>query len=128
MEKINKLVRWTADNVKNSMRDSFSALEVLRVKEGQCQSHAKLYTALARAQKIPTRIITGLVHGQQGGFLYHAWAESYANGWIAVDPTLKQVPADATHVKVAGAEEGDPTNSVLKMMGKVKIEVLDSRD
>lgn len=127
LEKINMLVRWTADNVKSSMRDSFSALEVLHVREGQCQSHAKLYAALARSQKIPTRVITGLVYGQPGGFLYHAWAESYANGWIAVDPTLKQVPADATHIKIAGSE-GDQTSSVIKMMGKVKMEVLEARN
>jgi hypothetical protein len=125
LEKINMLVHWTADNIKSSMRDSFSALEVLRVREGQCQSHAKLYAALARSQHIPTRIITGLVYGHQGGFLYHAWAESYANGWIAVDPTLKQVPADATHIKIVGSDEGDPTSSVIKMMGKVKMEVLE---
>jgi hypothetical protein len=127
LEKINKLVRWTADNIKSSMRDSFSALEVLQAGEGQCQSHAKLYAALARSQKIPTRVITGLVYGHEGGFLYHAWAESYANGWIAVDPTLKQVPADATHIKIQGSEEGDHTSAVMKMMGKVKMEVLESQ-
>jgi hypothetical protein len=125
LEKITKLVHWTADNIKSAMRYSFAALEVLRVRSGECKSHANLYAALARSQKIPTRVITGLVYSNEGGFSYHAWAESYANGWIAVDPTLKQVPADATHIKIAASDSGSATDSLLKMMGKVKMEVLE---
>ena len=58
------------------------------------------------------------------GFLYHAWAESHVDGWLAVDPTLKQIPADATHVKIAGNSD-DYSSTVLKMIGKIKIEVLE---
>jgi hypothetical protein len=124
-EKITKLVHWTADNIQSAMRYSFAALEVLRVRSGECKSHANLYAALARSQKIPTRVITGLVYSNEGGFSYHAWAESYTNGWIAVDPTLKQIPADATHIKIAASEPGSATSSLIKMMGKVKMEVLE---
>ncbi len=123
--KVTKLVRWTAENIKNSMRDSFTALEVLRSGEGECQSHTALYTALARSLKIPTRQVTGMVYASQGGFLYHAWAESYVNGWLAVDPTLKQVPADATHIKIASDDSNDEAGSLLKMVGKVKMDVLE---
>lgn len=123
--KITKLVDWTATNIENKMRDSFTALSVLRSKEGECQSHAGLYTALARSQKIPTRVVTGLVYTDKIGFLYHAWAESYVNGWIAVDPTLNQVPADATHIKIAPGDAADEAGSLLKMVGKVKMEVID---
>lgn len=124
-DKITKLVHWTADNIKNQMQDSFTALSVLRAKEGECQSHAKLYTALARAQGVPTRVVTGLVYTEDVGFLYHAWAESYADGWISVDPTLDQVPSDATHIKISTGESSNDLNTVLKMAGKVKIRVLD---
>jgi hypothetical protein len=123
LEKVTKLVRWTARNVKNKMKDSFTALSVLRSREGECQSHANLYTALARSQKIPTRVVTGLVYTPDVGFLYHAWTESYVNGWLAVDPTLDQVPADATHIKVSSGDRSQDMNSLLKMVGKVKIEV-----
>ncbi|MBI4966048.1 MAG: transglutaminase domain-containing protein [Desulfomonile tiedjei] len=125
LDKVIKLVRWTAENVENKMQRSFTALEVLHSKTGECQSHATLYTALARAEKIPSRVATGLVYTDRGGFLYHAWAESYVNGWLAVDPTLKQVPADATHIKIAAEQEGDEAASILKMLGKVKIELLE---
>lgn len=125
LEKVNKLVRWTARNIKNTMKDSFTALSVLRSREGECQSHANLYTALARSQQIPTRVVTGLVYTPEVGFLYHAWAESYVNGWLAVDPTLNQVPADATHIKISSGDRSRDVNSLLKMVGKVKIEVQD---
>jgi len=125
LDKVIKLVRWTAENVENKMERSFTSLDVLRRREGECQSHASLYAALARAQKIPTRMATGLVYTNQGGFLYHAWAESYVNGWLAVDPTLKQIPVDATHIKIAAGTGGDEADSLLKMVGKLKIEVLE---
>jgi len=125
LEKVTKLTRWTAENIKSEMKDSFTALSVLRSKKGECQSHAALYTALARSQRIPTRVVTGIVYSNQVGFLYHAWCESYVNGWLAVDPTLKQVPADATHIKIATGDSEDDTSPLLKMVGKVKLEVLE---
>jgi len=123
--KVTKLVQWTAENIKNSMRSSFTALEVLRSGEGECKAHTALYTALARSLKIPTRHVTGVVYTDKGGFLYHAWAESYVNGWLAVDPTFKQVPADATHIKLASEDSRGEAGSVLKMVGKVKMDVVE---
>lgn len=123
VQKVTKLARWTSTNIKHSMKDSFTALSVLRAGEGECQAHANLYAALARSQKIPTRVLTGLVFTPDVGFLYHAWAESYVNGWIAVDPTLNQVPADATHIKITAGDSPDAAASVLRMVGKVKIDV-----
>ncbi|MFH0960526.1 MAG: transglutaminase domain-containing protein [Pseudomonadota bacterium] len=126
MDKVIRLVNWTADNIKGEMKDSLSALEVLRSKQGECQSHSQLYTALARSLGIPTRVVTGLVYSDNLGFLYHAWAESYVKGWLSVDPTLRQAPSDATHIKLASKGENDQS-SVLKMMGKVRIKSLDYR-
>ncbi|MFH1115083.1 MAG: transglutaminase-like domain-containing protein [Pseudomonadota bacterium] len=125
MEKVSKLVKWTAENIETKMQDSFTALSVLRSREGECQSHAGLYTAFARSQRIPTRVVTGIVYTDRMGFLYHAWAESYANGWIAVDPTLNEVPADATHIKVVQDDTDDDARSLMEMVGKVKIEVME---
>ncbi len=120
-----KLVSWTSTKIKHRMKDSFTALSVLRDGEGECQAHANLYTALARSCKIPTRVVTGLVYTEEVGFLYHAWAESYVNGWLAVDPTLNQVPADATHIKLYTGESADASNSLLKIVGRVRIDVQD---
>lgn len=125
LQKVDKLVRWTAENVENKMQDSFTALSVLRSREGECQSHASLYAALARSQNIPTRLVTGIVYTDHVGFLYHAWAESHVHGWVAVDPTLNQIPADATHIKIAAGQANRAADSLLKMIGNVKLEVLD---
>lgn len=123
LEKVRKLVNWTATEIKHKTRDSFTALSALRDGEGECNAHANLYTALARSQKIPTRVVIGLVYTQDVGFLYHAWAESYVNGWLAVDPTLNQVPADATHIKLLTDDSVESRNSLLEAMGKIKIDV-----
>jgi len=125
LEKVTKLVNWTANNIKNELKDSFTALAVLRTKQGECQAHTKLYTAMARSLGIPTRVATGIVYTEHKGFLYHAWAESFIGGWVSVDPTFKQVPADATHISIASDESGNISESLHKMIGKVKMEVLE---
>jgi hypothetical protein len=124
LARITKLVDWTAKNIRIKVKDSFTALSVLRDGEGECESHAKLYTAFARSLKIPTRVVVGLVYSDSGGFLYHAWAESYAKGWIAVDPTTNQTPADATHLKVASGDSLDDVAVIGQLVGKIKLEVL----
>jgi hypothetical protein len=126
-QKVTKLVNWVAANIKNDLRDSLTALSVLRNREGECQAHANLYTALARSLGIPTRVVTGIVYTKHIGFLYHAWAESFIGGWLAVDPTFRQVPADATHIRIASDDSGDISQSLHKMIGKVKMEVLEYR-
>ena len=127
LEKVKKLTHWTVENIKSEVKDSFTALAVLHSKEGECKSHAALYTALARSQGIPTRVVTGIVYSNHGGFLYHAWCESYVNGWLAVDPTLNQFPADATHIKIAAGDSEESASAVSQMLGKVKLEVLEYR-
>jgi len=79
-----------------------NALDVLRNKTGDCNEHAVLFAALARASDIPTRIAIGLVYSDTlEGFGYHAWPEVHVGGaWYPMDPTLGQVAADATHIKL----------------------------
>lgn len=80
-----------------------SALDVLENPRGDCNEHAVLYAALARAAGIPARIAAGLVW-LDGRFYYHAWNEVYLDGaWRPVDATFGQARADAAHVRfVAG--------------------------
>lgn len=124
-EKITDLVRWTSKHIKDKPKDSLTALSTLRSKEGECEAHANLYTALARSVNIPTRLVHGLVYAEEIGFLYHAWAESYLNGWVAVDPTLGQIPADATHIKLFTGPMEDNAALLNSMVGKIKIKTLD---
>ena len=54
----------------------------------------------------------------------HAWPEVYLNGWVAVDPTFGQFPADATHIRLV---EGGPDRQVaiVKLVGKLKVKILE---
>src|SRR3989442_1200510 len=82
-----------------------SAREVLRTKVGDCNEHTALYVAMARALGIPARISVGLVF-MRGAVYYHAWPGVYIEEegsagdgpgpWLAVDPTVHEIPAHAT--------------------------------
>jgi transglutaminase-like putative cysteine protease len=117
--------------VDNYVIDDFSAsipsaLEVLQNPHGDCNEHTVLYVALARAIGLPARTNVGLVYldsEQLGkGFFYHAWPEVYVGEWLAIDPTLKQFPADATHLRFVqgGFEKQLP---MLALIGQLKLEV-----
>jgi transglutaminase-like putative cysteine protease len=87
--------------------------------------HAALTAALARALAIPIRVVNGVVYsGQHGGFLYHTWNEAWieGRGWQAIDPTLGQLSADATHVKLIEGESLAQLVPLVGMVGKARIE------
>ena len=108
-----------------------SAREVLRTKVGDCNEHTILYVALARALGLPARVAVGLVH-LRGAFFYHAWSEVYldeAGGrgrWLAVDPTLNQFAADATHLRLARGGL-DRQAAILPLIGRARIAVIEFR-
>lgn len=102
-----------------------SALEVLEKRRGDCNEHTVLFTALARAVGLPTKIAIGLVWSDElDGFYYHAWPEVFVAGrWHKMDPTLGQETADATHLKLLeGGIETWPR--LIPYLGRLEIEVL----
>ncbi len=125
LAKVKKLARWVSEEVQDEPVDSLSALEVLHTKKGECQAHTMLYTALARAEGIPTRIAGGIVYMEGVGFLYHAWAESDVGGWVTVDPTFDQVGVDATHIKLAEGPNWVAIVPLGRVVGHVKAMVID---
>lgn len=116
---------WVFKNLEKVLVDNATALDTLRTRQGECQSHTNLFVALARATGIPARVINGLVYSDEyGGFVYHAWPEVYVGEWRALDPTFGQTRVDATHIKLAeGNSEG--TLKLMEFMGKLQIEVLE---
>jgi len=124
---VRKLTHWVSSHLEDALVDSFSALDALHRKKGECQAHAHLYTALCRAVGIPTRVVSGLVYMEEMGFLYHAWAESFIGYWIAVDPTFDQVPADATHVKLAEGESLRDLSPLVKVIGRLQATIVDHK-
>jgi hypothetical protein len=119
------LAGWVAKEIKGTVTDSQSPLETLKSRSGNCQSHARLYAALARAAGIPTRFVSGLVYSQGQGFLYHSWAESYLNGWVAVDPTFGEMPANLTHIKLVEGDSPDEMGLLAGVIGRVQGKVVE---
>ena len=120
--KAKKLVAWVHQNVqKRPVLSVPNALETLRNRVGDCNEHAVLLAALARASGIPVEIEAGLVY-QNGRFYYHAWNVLYLGRWITADAVMGQFPADVTHLRfVRGTEQ---QIDLLQIIGKVKLEIL----
>ncbi len=128
-QKVAAILAWLEANIAPEAVDAFSARDVLDAKRGECQGHAWLYAALARALGVPTRIVNGLVYASEyGGFLYHTWAESLIDGeWRAVDPTFGQAQADATHIALGRGEAMADLVPLVEWMGKTKIRIVEAR-
>ncbi len=119
-----KMMEWVYSNLSKQPVVSIpSALEVLHTKTGDCNEHATLLTALLRAAGVPARISVGLVYLRER-FFYHAWVEAYTGQWITLDPTLNQMPADATHISLLKGNI-DKQVEIMALIGKLKIEVID---
>ncbi|HUE39904.1 MAG TPA: transglutaminase-like domain-containing protein, partial [Candidatus Binatia bacterium] len=123
-----KLLDWVFQNLTKEATVSVpSALAVLESRKGDCNEHAVLYAALARAAGLPARMVAGAVYmpaddGSAGAFYYHAWNQVWLGRWVAVDPTFGQFPADATHVALV---EGGPDKDIalIGMLGRIRFEV-----
>ena len=91
-----QIYNWINRNIKKSgyIRYDMGAPEALKTKSGDCTEFMYLFSALARANRIPTRNMAGFV-AKENGILksaeYHNWNEAYLDGvWYLID-TDKQV-------------------------------------
>lgn len=102
-----------------------SALEILNDPAGVCRDAAALYTALARAAGVPTRVCAGLLY-MTDSFAGHAWAESWdGERWVPFDPTVPTTFVDATHLKLAQGAAYTCMFDMMPALGGMKIEVLE---
>jgi hypothetical protein len=122
--KAEKIVNWVFKHVKKRPVLSVpNALETLTNLVGDCNEHAVLVAALARAAGIPAEVEAGFVY-LRGRFYYHAWNVLYLGEWITADGVFGQLPADVTHLRfVRGATERQI--DLLGLIGRVQLEILD---
>ncbi|NIN09942.1 MAG: hypothetical protein GTN62_00865 [Gemmatimonadales bacterium] len=121
------LNQWVYDELDKRITVSVpSAVEVLASRRGDCNEHTVLYVALARAAGIPTRTAAGLVY-VDGRFFYHAWPEVYLGGWVAVDPTFGQFPADAAHLRFTIGGLARQTE-LIRLIGRLTLDVVEVQD
>lgn len=116
------LNEWVYRNLRKEITLSVpSALQVLEARQGDCNEHTVLYVALARALGLPARTAVGLVH-IRGRFYYHAWPEVWLGEWVAVDPTLGQFPADASHLRFLTGGLARQVE-LIRLIGRLQLEV-----
>lgn len=124
LEMLRAINNWLFENIEKSYTLSIPyAVEILNKRKGDCNEHAILFTALARSLGIPTTLNTGVLYMEEK-FFYHMWNQAYANGsWHTFDATLRQNPADATHIKLVS---GNLQKQIqLLRIGVIKISVLE---
>lgn len=120
--KAHKLVEWVYKNIKKRPVLSIpNALYTLRNRMGDCNDHAVLLAALARAGKIPAEVEAGLVY-HEGRFYYHAWNVLYLGQWVTADGAMGQFPADVTHIRLIRGMEHQV--DLLRVIQKAQLEIL----
>jgi hypothetical protein len=127
-EKVVAIKDWVYKNIKKIPTFSVpTARDVFRTRAGDCNEHAVLFAALARAAHIPCLIVSGMAYSSMGGFYYHAWNLIYLEGkWVEADSTFGEFPADATHIILALGDISDGIE-IIPFLKNIKIEVVASR-
>jgi hypothetical protein len=120
-----RLLTWVHENIqKMPVLSVPNALETLHQKTGDCNEHAVLFAALARAAGIPADVEAGLVY-QDGRFYYHAWNTLYLDQWVTADTVIGQFPADVTHVRFVRGTESQI--DLMPLIGRLNIEILEAK-
>ncbi len=118
---------WIFSNIKKKPSAGLpSAMAVLKQREGDCNEHSVLFTAMARAIGFPSRIVMGLVY-QDGKFYYHAWTAAFVDGqWYEFDPTFGQRTADAARIALIS---GDLSTAIeiAPAIGKIEIDIINEK-
>ncbi len=123
-DKVVRIKDWLfAEIEKRPVLSVPNALETLKNKMGDCNEHAVLFAALARAAGVPARIEAGLVY-LNGRFYYHAWNSVFLDRWVTVDALMNQFPTDVTHIRFT---RGGPENQLdlMGVIGNIKLEILE---
>ncbi len=124
LEKAEKLMQWVYRNIeKRPVLSLPDALSTLEHREGDCNEHAMLYAALARAAGVPARVEAGLVY-LNGKFYYHAWNLVFVGRWLTVDSAFGQLPADATHLRLVTGSANQQLD-LAGVIGRITLEIID---
>ena len=125
--KAEKIVGWVHRNLqKRPVLSVPNAVETLENGIGDCNEHAVLLAALARAAGMPADVEAGVVY-LNGRFFYHAWNILYLadrGTWVTADAVLGQTPTDVTHIRFVRGD-ADRQLDLVGLIGRLKIDVLE---
>jgi hypothetical protein len=118
---------WVYENVKKVPTPSIpDAATVLMSLEGDCNEHAVLAAALARAVGIPSRIAVGVVPTADG-YNYHAWVTYWAGKkWVTGDPLMNQFPVGVGHLALLYGDVDKHVN-VMAFLGRLQLKVVEAK-
>ncbi len=127
IDKVHSIMVWVHKNLKKTPTFSIPlARDVFMKRAGDCNEHAVIFAAFARAAHIPCVIASGMVYNN-GNFYYHAWNLVYIEDkWVDVDSTFNQFPADATHIILALGDISDSIE-IMQFLRNIKINILDTK-
>jgi hypothetical protein len=113
-----KLAAWVSATISAAPPLLGDPESILLRRRGDSSDRAALFVAMARSLGIPARPVVGLL--STGGRLrYRAWAEVWLDGWVPVDPTLGQFPADGGHFRLLIDATARPS-TIVSMLGSVR--------
>jgi transglutaminase-like putative cysteine protease len=133
LDKAHLLARIVAEQVAyrpGQTEAQTTASEALEAGEGVCQDHAHILCALARANGIPARYVSGYLLADGEGRAHeaaHAWAELHVAGlgWVGFDPANRCCP-DARYVRLGSgldAAEAAPIRGSARGLGAESLDV-----
>lgn len=78
---------FVSEHIRNSeYENTLDALTTLRWKEAFCGGKSRLLVALLRANRVPARMVGGLILESGSKRTTHAWVEAWFNGqWVPLD-------------------------------------------
>jgi transglutaminase-like putative cysteine protease len=129
LEKARNIMAWIEQHIEKrpvlSLPDAISTLEN---RIGDCNEHAVLFAAMARAAYIPAKVEAGVVY-LNGRFFYHAWnlLDLGRSQWITADALFNQLPADVTHIRLTSGAQEDQLD-ILGLIGKLGITLLEGTE
>jgi hypothetical protein len=122
-----KLYDWTLENIDYWVKDpdhlkasSVGSTEYcLRTKTGNCTDFHALYTSLARAAGLPSRIVYGsllkpTLNGMDVDASYHCWVQVYAPNidWLTLDVAVADIYTSGVKVNDKNAKLMELTTAV----------------
>jgi hypothetical protein len=129
--------KWVNANMHSTNDESLSpASRVARTLQGDCTEYAMLMAAMCRAEGVPSKTAIGLIYAdsKSGPVMgFHMWTEVWVqNQWVPLDATLGLGYVGAMHLKVTDHSWHDtrsqtPLLSLIRVMGKLQIDVLEAR-
>lgn len=113
-----KLAAWVGSTIVAGLPSYGDPETVLLRRRGDSSDRASVFVAMARSLGIAARPVAGLLTtGERPR--YRAWAEVWLDGWVPVDPTLGQFPADGGHFRLLINATARPS-TLIPMLGAVR--------